>query len=80
MPASHTSSMNNNTGNQGSWSASRPAPNEKPSRDARLDMFKADKAYDLAHRFHSGEQRPGSLDDMLGQDLANLPQTTTNDH
>ncbi|EFQ31716.1 hypothetical protein CGRA01v4_04731 [Colletotrichum graminicola] len=78
MPASHTSSMDNNTGSQGSWSASRPAPDEKPSRDVRLDKFKSDKDYDLAHRVHSGEQRPSSLDEMLGQHLNNLPQTTTN--
>ncbi|KAK2041584.1 hypothetical protein LZ31DRAFT_597110 [Colletotrichum somersetense] len=80
MPASHTSSMDNNTGSQGSWSASRPAPNEKPSRDTRLDRFKSDKTYDLAHRIHSGEHRPRSLGGMLGQHLANLPQSTTTGH
>ncbi|KAK1979648.1 hypothetical protein LZ30DRAFT_596419 [Colletotrichum cereale] len=80
MPSSHSSSMDNNTGSQGSWSASRPAPNDKPSRDIRLDRFRSDTTYDLAHRTHSGEQRPQSLDVMLGQHFANLPQTTTNGH
>ncbi|KAK1585152.1 uncharacterized protein LY79DRAFT_519407 [Colletotrichum navitas] len=80
MPASHTSSMDNNTGRLSSWSASRPAPNEKPSRDVRLDRFMSDKDYGLAHRVHSGEQRPTSLDEMLGQHLANLPQTAMNGH
>ncbi|KAK2015471.1 hypothetical protein LZ32DRAFT_656495 [Colletotrichum eremochloae] len=78
MPSSHTSSMDNNAGSQVCWSDSRPTPNEKPSRDLRLARFNNDKAYDLAHRVHSGEPRPQSLDGMLGQHLANLPPMTTN--
>ncbi|KDN63201.1 hypothetical protein CSUB01_02149 [Colletotrichum sublineola] len=72
MPSSHAFSMDNNAGSH------RPTPNEKPSRDLRLERFNNDKAYDLAHRVHSGEPRPQSLDGMLGQHLANLPPMTTN--
>ncbi|GKT55668.1 hypothetical protein ColTof4_11919 [Colletotrichum tofieldiae] len=80
MPPSHTSSMDNNTGSQGSWSASRPPPNQKPSRDSRLAKFENDKDYDLAHRFHSGERRPRTIEGMLGQHFANLPRAPTNGH
>ncbi|GKT43295.1 uncharacterized protein ColSpa_03476 [Colletotrichum spaethianum] len=80
MPPSHTSSMANNTGSQSSWAASRPTPNEKPSRDARLDKFNNDKDYDLAHGIQSGQRRPQTLEGKLGQHFANLPRATTNGH
>ncbi|WQF78486.1 hypothetical protein CDEST_03500 [Colletotrichum destructivum] len=80
MPSSHTSSMDNNTGSEGGWSAGRPPHNEKPSRDARLDTFRDDKDYKLAHQVYYGEQRPQTLEAMLGKHLTNLPRPTTNGH
>ncbi|KAJ0160745.1 hypothetical protein CTA2_7422 [Colletotrichum tanaceti] len=63
---------------RGGWSTGRPPRNEKSSRDTRLGMFEDDKDYKLGHQVYFGQERPQTLEAMLGKHLTNLPQPATN--